>query len=913
MQCGPNVERPAAYVYIFSSEAGRDNPRIQDFAMRTETGTVIRLEDYRPSDYLIETTDLAFTLEPEATVVRARLTVRRREGVAADAPLVLDGDELALEELRINGETPAENGYTATPDKLVIGELPQDDSFTVEIETKVNPSANKQLMGLYRSSGTYCTQCEAEGFRRITYFLDRPDVLSVYTVRIEARTEDAPLLLSNGNRIEDGVLENGWHYAVWHDPFPKPAYLFALVAGNLGVVRDTFTTMSGRDVALEIYVEHGKEPRAIYAMDALKRSMKWDEEAFGREYDLDVFMIVAVSDFNMGAMENKGLNVFNDKYVLADERTATDADYANIEAIIAHEYFHNWTGNRITCRDWFQLCLKEGLTVFRDHEFSADMRSRTVKRIAEVKLLKAHQFPEDAGPLAHPVRPRRYSEINNFYTATVYEKGSEVVRMIRTILGPEKFRAGLDLYFDRHDGEAATIEQFIKAFEDASGKDLTQFALWYEQPGTPTLTADSAYNADAKRFTLTFEQRLKPPIDGAPHAPMHIPVQFGLVAAGSGDMEWASVSGAEVTGDVIHLTQARHEIVFEGIAEKPVASLLRGFSAPVTLYPEPEDSDLSFLARNDPDEYGRWQALSALISRQMKQAAGRPADATGDVFDPGTLEILTDITGDESYEHAYRALCLTLPSENDIAREIGSGIDPEAVHRVHVAASRQLGKAGERVFARLFHGLEANGAYSPDATGAGKRSLRGIALAYLCHADYDIARAAKVYAEADNMTERAHALALMAHLKPLADETLDALKAFQLEFRSEPIVMDKWFMIQATAPGEKTLETVKTLTGNPGFSWDNPNRVRSLIGAFSTGNPTGFNRADGEGYQFLCQAIGRLDGSNPQVAARLLTAMRSWKNLEPGRREKAKSAMQLLSSRQHLSRDVRDILDRTMA
>jgi len=612
-------------------------------------------------------------------------------------------------------------------------------------------------------------------------------------------------------------------------------------------------------------------------------------------------------------MENKGLNVFNDKYVLADERTATDADYANIEAIIAHEYFHNWTGNRITCRDWFQLCLKEGLTVFRDHEFSADMRSRTVKRIAEVKLLKAHQFPEDAGPLAHPVRPRRYSEINNFYTATVYEKGSEVVRMIRTILGQEKFRAGLDLYFERHDGEAATIEQFLKAFEDAGGLYLAQFALWYEQPGTPTLTADAQYDASAKRLTLTVEQRLKPPIDGAPHAPMHIPVQFGLVSAGSGDLQWTSVSGAQVTGDVIHLTKPRHEIVFEGIGERPVPSLLRGFSAPVMLFPEPDDSDLAFLARNDGDEYGRWQALSALIVRQMKQAVARPADDTGKVFDAATLDILVDIAADQDYEHAFRALCLTLPSENDIARETGSGIDPDAIHRVHLAASRQLGKAGERVFARLFHGLEANGPYSPDAQSAGKRSLRGIALAYLTHADHDIGRVAKVFAEADNMTERAQALALMAHLMPMADETLDALKEFQLEFRSEPIVMDKWFMIQATAPGARTLDTVKTLTGNPGFSWDNPNRVRALIGAFSTGNPTGFNRADGEGYQFLCQSIGRLDGSNPQVAARLLTAMRSWKNLEPGRRDKAKSAMQLLASRQHLSSDVRDILDRTLA
>jgi aminopeptidase N len=915
MLCDPKVEAlgHGATIFRYSrpcSKHGTDT--WQDNDMRTETGTVIRLEDYRPSDYLIETTDLDFILDPEATKVRARLGIRRREGVAADTPLKLDGDELTLDCVAVNGKKLADNSYTASPQQLVIGELPADDSFTVEIETTIDPTANKQLMGLYRSGGTYCTQCEAEGFRRITYYLDRPDILSVFTVRVEARTEDAPLLLSNGNRIEDGTLDNGWHYAVWHDPFPKPSYLFALVAGNLGVVRDRFVTMSGREVALEIYVEHGKEPRAAYAMDALIRSMRWDEEAFGREYDLDIFMIVAVSDFNMGAMENKGLNVFNDKYALADERTATDADYANIEAIIAHEYFHNWTGNRITCRDWFQLCLKEGLTVFRDHEFSADQRARTVKRIAEVKLLKAHQFPEDSGPLAHPVRPRRYSEINNFYTATVYEKGSEVVRMIRTILGDGNFRKGLDLYFDRHDGEAATIEDFLKAFEDASGADLGQFALWYEQPGTPNLTVTSQYDAAERRFTLSIAQRLKPPIEGAPHAPMHIPVKFGLVGTAAGDLGWNSVSGAEVTGDVIHIREPRHDIVFEGVPERPVASLLRGFSAPVTIYPEPDDTELSFLARNDDDEYARWQALSALVVRQLKNAATAPNGPSYPVFDDATVDILTEIAADNRYEHAFRALCLMLPSESDVAREIGTDIDPDAIHAAQMMASKQLGAAGEGVFARLFHGLSTSEAFSPDAASAGKRSLRNIALSYLCYAKGNTELAAKAFVDAGNMTDRAHALGVMAHLQPAADATIDALKAFQTEFRNDPIVMDKWFMIQATIPGAIALETVRDLTARPGFSWDNPNRVRALVGAFSTGNPTGFNRADGEGYRFLCQSIARIDATNPQVAARLLTAMRSWKNLEPGRREKARAAMAALSAKTHLSRDVRDILDRTL-
>jgi aminopeptidase N len=881
--------------------------------MRTETGTVIRLEDYKPSDYLIDATNLFFTLNATATTVRATLSMRRREGVAASAPLILDGDELTLKSLEINGKTADELQFTSAPEKLEIRDLPAEETFEVTIVTEIDPTANKQLMGLYRSTGTYCTQCEAEGFRRITYYLDRPDVLSVFTVRIEARVEEAPLLLSNGNRIEDGVLDNGWHFAVWNDPFPKPSYLFALVAGNLGVVKDEFVTLSGRKVALEIYVEHGKEPRAAYAMDALKRSMKWDEEVFGREYDLDVFMIVAVSDFNMGAMENKGLNVFNDKYVLADERTASDADYANIEAIIAHEYFHNWTGNRITCRDWFQLCLKEGLTVFRDHEFSADQRSRTVKRIAEVKLLKAHQFPEDAGPLAHPVRPRRYSEINNFYTATVYEKGSEVVRMIRTILGEERFRKGLDLYFDRHDGDAATIEDFVRCFEETGDIDLKQFALWYEQPGTPNLAVSSKYEAAGKRFTMTVEQKLKPPVEGAPHAPMHIPVKFGLVGSGATDLVWTKASGAEIADDVIHIRDAKHVIVFEGVDERPVPSLLRGFSAPVTIYPEPDEEDLVFLARNDTDEFARWQAISAMVTRQLKDASKRRAESNEPVFDDITCEILADIAADEQYEPAFRALCLTLPGETDIAREIGTDIDTDAIHTVHRAASRQLGAAAEGVFARLYHKLAPNKPYSPDAEEAGRRSLRNIALSYLCHAGGKVDLAAASFDAADNMTDKAHALAVMAYQAATDERTVAALEAFRNEFRSDPIVMDKWLVIQATVPGADTLETVKTLTAKPVFSWDNPNRVRSLIGAFSTGNPTGFNRADGEGYRFLCDAIAKIDSHNPQVAARLLTAMRSWKNLEPVRRKQAESAMNALSGRKQLSRDVRDILDRTLA
>jgi aminopeptidase N len=541
--------------------------------MVKDTGQVFRLEDYRPSDYLIPETNLTFQLSPDRTRIVAELTMQRREGAPLLSPLALDGDGLELVSLEIDGKRTNLEDVEISPDRLLIKQPPAKDRFTLRIETQVSPDANTALMGLYRSGGVYTTQCEAEGFRRITYYLDRPDILSVYNVRIEADRQEAPLLLSNGNPVESGELEGGRHYAIWHDPFPKPSYLFALVAGDLGSVKSRFVTASGRQVELGIYVEHGKEARAKYAMDALKRSMRWDEEVFGREYDLDVFNIVAVSDFNMGAMENKGLNIFNDKYVLADEVTATDADYANIEAIIAHEYFHNWTGNRITCRDWFQLCLKEGLTVFRDHEFSADMRSRPVKRIAEVRTLRALQFPEDQGPLAHPVRPRRYREINNFYTATVYEKGSEVVRMIRTIIGKEAFRRGMDLYFERHDGQAVTIEDFIRCFEEASGKDLSQFSLWYHQAGTPNIAATTSYDAEKREFVIELEQSVPPTPSESRKRLMHIPLAFGLIGANGEDLEFEAPDSA-VEGDVIHLHKRKQSLRFRNVGERPVLSII---------------------------------------------------------------------------------------------------------------------------------------------------------------------------------------------------------------------------------------------------------------------------------------------------------------------------------------------------
>ncbi|MGO4832130.1 aminopeptidase N, partial [Rhizobiaceae sp. 2RAB30] len=670
--------------------------------MRTDTGQVFRLEDYRPSDYLIPSISLDFRLAPDSTIVVAEIEIERRQGVAKDAPLALDGDGLTLKRLEINGKAPSAVAYEASPDSLVISKLPAGGRFRLTIETEIAPSQNLALMGLYRSSGVYCTQCEAEGFRRITYFLDRPDVLSVYTVRIEADEKEAPLLLSNGNPQDTGKLDGGRHYAVWHDPHPKPSYLFALVAGDLGRVGDSFTTMSGREVELGIYVEHGKEERAAYAMDALKRSMRWDEEKFGREYDLDVFNIVAVSDFNRGAMENKGLNIFNDKYVLADAETATDGDFANIEAIIAHEYFHNWTGNRITCRDWFQLCLKEGLTVYRDHEFSADQRSRAVKRIAEVRTLRAHQFPEDQGPLAHPVRPRRYREINNFYTATVYEKGSEVVRMIHTILGADLFRKGMDLYFERHDGEATTVESFLKVFEDVSGQDLSQFALWYHQAGTPNLAINVSHDAAASVLSVEIEQNVPPTPSESHKRLMHVPLAFGLVGQGGKDVAFTEVDGAAVENGVIHLRKRRHNVRFSGVAERPALSINRGFSAPVTLTVEQRPEDLIFLARHDSDTFSRWQAFNTLLSDALIAAFRQVRGGKAPEFSAELAGLAGAFAEDATLEPAYRALALALPSEADVAREIGNNIDPDAILSARDALARLIANANAGAFERLY-------------------------------------------------------------------------------------------------------------------------------------------------------------------------------------------------------------------
>jgi aminopeptidase N len=881
--------------------------------MRTEEARPIRLEDYRPPDWLVDTVKLDVALHATATRVRAVLGLRPNPEAAAPAPLVLDGDGLALKSLKLDGAAMAPEHYVATPDQLTIAQ-PPNRALEIEIETELDPVGNSQLMGLYRSGGTYCTQCEAEGFRRITYFLDRPDVLAVYTTRIEAERTDAPVLLANGNLVTAGdVAGTSRHFAVWHDPFPKPSYLFALVGGDLACVEDRFVTVSGRTVTLRIYVEYGKQDRCDYAMDSLKRAMRWDEQRFGREYDLDVFMIVAVSDFNMGAMENKGLNIFNDKYVLASPATATDADFAGIETVIAHEYFHNWTGDRITCRDWFQLCLKEGLTVFRDQEFTSDERSRPVKRIADVRALRAQQFVEDAGPLAHPVRPRRYHEINNFYTATVYEKGAEIVRMLSVLLGADGFRRGMDLYFARHDGRAATVEDFLQCFADASGRDLAQFMRWYEQAGTPQVAASGQWDAASRTYRLDLAQAT-PPSPGQPHkAPLAIPLVIGLIGPDGRDLPLKRADGGAVERSLVELTEPSLSVTFADVPASPVVSLARGFSAPVKLTSDLSADSLRFQAAHDSDPFNRWQALQTLATALLVDNTAAARAGAPLRHDQGLVDALAAILDDHGLEPAFAAQAIVLPSEADIAREVGRDVDPDAIFKARSALRTALGRAlGARLRA-TYERLTERGPYRPDAAGAGRRALRNACLDLLAATGEpaSIGLAARQFAGADNMTTRMAALATLAlHDVP---ERSAALDGFYRQFEKDPLVIDKWFALQAMIPEAATLDRIQSLTRHPAFAPSNPNRVRALIGAFAHSNQTQFNRADGGGYRFLADTVIALDGRNPQVAARLIGAFKSWRALEAVRRAHAEAALRQVAAAPSLSRDATDMTRRALA
>ncbi len=882
-------------------------PSVEWFLMRPDQSPAIRLKDYIAPAWRIESVHLDVTLDDSRTRVVTR-SVFTPLGSGA-TQLILDGDELVLESIAIDDVNLSQSDYLITAQALTLKSPPQRQ-FTLTITTRLDPAANTKLMGLYRSSGNYCTQCEAEGFRRITYFLDRPDVMSIYTTRIVAKKDDSPILLGNGNPVEQGDLDNGWHYAVWHDPHPKPSYLFALVGGRLGKVGGQFITRSGRKVELGIYVEAGKENRAAYALDALIRSMKWDEDVFGCEYDLDVFNIVAVSDFNMGAMENKGLNIFNDKYVLASPESATDTDYLHIEAIIAHEYFHNWTGNRITCRDWFQLCLKEGLTVFRDQEFTSDQRSRAVKRIADVRNLRAQQFVEDSGPLAHPVRPHEYREINNFYTPTVYEKGAELIRMLKILIGADQFKKGMDLYLSRCDGTAATIEDFLTCFEEASGHSLSDFSKWYRQAGTPHVTIAEDFDTKNGTWTIHFSQNTAPTPGQPTKAPVVIPIALGFIDEAGHTLNLSPKEG-EMKGDVFILSEGQGKLFFDGLERKPILSALREFSAPVVLHHQTNEPENLIRLAHDSDAFNRWQAAQSLATTLLKAGVSNLRAGKAFVTDTRYSEALRAVLSGN--DHAFMAQILTMPSESDIARDIGSDVDPDAIRDARLALRKSIGEALADPLKALIDTLSSRQSYSPDAKSAGRRALRMIALDLIScgKPEFGLPIAEKLYHDADNMTDRFGALSILAQHRGDARER--ALQDFANRFESDPLILDKWFSLQASIPETETLDRVKNLMAHKGFSKSNPNRLRALVGAFAMANPSQFNRADGAGHEFVAGIVIETDRSNPQVAARILGAFKSWRALESKRRDFAKKALERIAAEENLSTDVLDIVTRSLA
>jgi aminopeptidase N len=866
--------------------------------MRTEEPRAIHLSDYRAPDFRIETVHLDFALDPQATRVTAKLEIVR---TTAHAPLILHGEELTLISLKLDGRALSESEYRLDAKSLTITSAP--DCFIVETVCEIAPAANLALEGLYQSGGMFCTQCEPEGFRRITWFLDRPDNLSVFTVRIEGAKEQYPVLLSNGNRVEAGDLGGGRHFARWHDPFPKPSYLFALVAGDLGSIHDRFTTMSGREIALAIYVEHGNEAKARYAMGALKRAMKWDEEAYGREYDLDIFMIVAVSAFNMGAMENKGLNIFNDKVLLASPETATDDDYARIEGVVAHEYFHNWTGDRITCRDWFQLSLKEGLTVFRDQSFSGDMRSHGVQRIQDVRALRGRQFQEDAGPLAHPVQPQSYIEINNFYTATIYEKGSEVIGMLNTLVGADGYRKATDLYFARHDGQAVTVEEWVKCFEDACGRDLTQFRLWYAQAGTPTVTADGVFDEKARSYTLTLSQNV-PATPGQPDKkPMHIPVRLGLVGK-NGNSLALTLDGENETGPetrVVELTETQQRFVFVDVAEAPLLSLGRGFSAPVIFKTQSTRRDRAVLMGADSDAFNRWEAGQKLAAEILLE---------GGHADRDYLAALEAVLAKAHDDPAFAAQMLMPPTESEIAA-LRMPADPDAIHAARTILIRAVAAAHEGRLGALYEHMRDSGEFSSDAQAAGRRSLRNACLRYLTATDDEAAAALADthYRTATNMTDMIAGLAALTRMESTLRER--AFTHFHDCFRKDPLVLDKWMGLQAGSPLPETATAVTALMKHPAFDIKNPNRVRALVGAFAA-NHLRFHDGSGSGYRLVGQVVRTLDLMNPLVAARMAGAFETWRRYDGKRQTLMRAELEAILAQKGLSPNLFEVASKIL-
>ena len=858
----------------------------------------VRLQDYRPPAFRVETVELAFDLQPSATRVRARLSmVRQGEG---EAPLALEGVRLKLLSASLDGRALSSAQYRLDAETLIIPDVP--DVFVLETEVEIDPLANTALEGLYMSGGRFCTQCEAEGFRKITFFPDRPDVLARYTVRIEADAARYPRLLSNGNLMERGVLDGGRHFAVWTDPFPKPCYLFALVAGELDELADRFTTMSGREVELRIYVDPGQSARATYAMDALKRSMRFDETAFGREYDLDLFMIVAVRDFNFGAMENKGLNIFNSSLLLADAETATDADYERIESVIAHEYFHNWTGDRITCRDWFQLCLKEGLTVFRDQAFSAQERGAAVQRIKDVRQLRARQFPEDAGPLAHPVRPSSYLKIDNFYTATIYEKGAEIIRMLSVLLGPADFRRGLDLYFERWDGTATTVEAFLACFAEVSGRDLSSFMRWYEQAGTPRVSVEALYDEAAKALDLTLRQHTAPTPGQPDKSPLPIPVEVGLLDSEGSPLAFRPPgANAAVEQTLLTLDTPQMQVRLEGVPRLPVMSVLRGFSAPVVLTSDAPLRDRYVLLAADSDLFNRWEAGQALARELiLSRVRGTPDEVSEARF----ADALGRALQDGSADAAFKALLMELPSESDLAAALAPDADPTAIHAAREALRARIAVHLGGLLTEMHGALQSTEPFSPDAAGAGRRALRNVCLDMLAadpHAAI-IERARGHFDAAANMTDAMAGLSALSLLGGVSFEA--ALSGFYARWRSEPLVVDKWFAVQARAPGEETLGRVLGLTAHPAFDPRTPNRLRALVVSFSVANPFRFHASDGAGYRFLADQILAVDAFNPTLAARLVAPFGDYARYRKDLAELMKAELARITAHPGVSKNV---------
>jgi aminopeptidase N len=849
--------------------------------MQKQAPQPVLREDYRPPSHLIDAVELHFDLHEDRALVRAR-TALRADPAAAPAPLRLDGQGLRLVSVALDGRPLGPGDYAVTEDHLVVEDVP--GAFTLEVVTELAPQLNTALEGLYRSSGTFCTQCEAEGFRKITYFLDRPDVMARYRVTIEADRERYPVLLSNGNPAGAGDLPGGRHFAVWDDPHPKPCYLFALVAGNLVAVRDRFVTRSGREVDLAIYVEPGNEDKCGHAMRSLKASMKWDEDVYGLEYDLDVFNIVAVSDFNMGAMENKGLNIFNTKYILAKPETATDQDFLGVEAVVAHEYFHNWTGNRVTCRDWFQLSLKEGLTVFRDQQFSGDMNSAAVKRIQDVQRLRAGQFAEDSGPMAHPVRPDSYIEINNFYTMTVYEKGAEVVRMQHTLLGPERFRKGMDLYFRRHDGRAVTCDDFVQAMEDAGGVDLSRFRLWYAQSGTPQVEASGSWDAAAGAYSLTLRQATPPTSDQPEKRPLHIPVALGLIGPDGRDrpVTLAGEAAPGPTTRVLDLTEAERTFVFSGLDAEPVPSLFRGFSAPVRLREAADDARLAFRLAHDSDPFNRWEAGQTLATRLLLRMVADRAAGRAMAVDGAFVDAFARLLDDAHRDRAFAALALALPGEAYLGQQMPV-IDVDGIHEARSRLRRELGARLRQRWLELYRGLQTNEPFEASPEAIGRRSLKNLALGYLMALEdrQAVELCAAQFRTAAAMTDALAALQLLCASD--APERAEAIAAFHDRWKDEPLVMDKWLSAQATAPRKTAVEEVRALLSHPVFRIGNPNKVYALLGGFAGGNPVRFHDVSGAGYRLLGEQAALIDGKNPQVAARLFGAFARWRQYDPVR------------------------------